>query len=176
MRWWSFLHNNWCCSITRKLAMINFIKVDLVCRQRWQKVGQPLHLVCLWKLTMLTEMQTSRFAQSADYQSKQAVIWYFLGTSLDWGRLRCKPGIMWLIVGGGWFTRRWFALGFLFVGILARVGWGVTIDQLYCQYVLSLENGGKSSGQVVVCCFTIPWCCVHDGKRQQIAVLTFDTL
>ena len=38
------------------------------------------------------------------------------------------------------------------------------------------ENGGRSSGQVLVCCLTIPWCCVHDGKRQQIAVLTFDTL
>ena len=132
MRWWSFLHKSWCCSITWKLAMINFIKVDLVCRQRWQKVGQPLHLVCLWKLTMLTEMQTSRFAQSADYQSKQAVIWYFLGTSLDWGRLRCKPGIMWLIVGGGWLTRRWFALGILFGGILARVGWGLTNDLSIC--------------------------------------------
>ena len=38
------------------------------------------------------------------------------------------------------------------------------------------ENGGKRSGQVVVWCLAIPWCCVHDGKRQQIAVLTFDTL
>ena len=157
--------------------MINFIKVDLVCRQRWQKVGQPLHLVCLWKLTMLTEMQTSRFAQIADSQSKQSGIWYSPGTSLVWGRLRCKPGIMWLVVGGYW--RRdylYLVFGMLIVGVLARVGWGVTIDQLCCQYVMSLENGGKSSGQVVVCCFTIPWCCVHDGKRQQIAVLTFDTL
>ena len=131
---------------------------------------------CLWKLTMLTEMQTSRFAQSADYQSKQSVIWYSLGTFLDWGRLRCKPGIMCLVHSWWLLTKRLFALGILYVGILARVGWGVTIDRLCCQYVLSLENGGKSSGEVVVCCFTIPWCCVHDGKRQQIAVWTFDTL
>ena len=61
------------------------------------------------------------------------------------------------MVGSWWLlTKRLFVLGIWYVGVLARVGWGVTIDQLCCQYVMSLENGGKSSGQVVVCCFTIP--------------------